>query len=209
MLRLCLAILFLGPFSLFSAYLYFTPDHPVSIALFKVAYEISPTRRAFLEFYSPVRRDVSAGSIPLEIDQFLCGRVEQTTDAGELAAIVNLYEIQAGWREGQCIYNVSDASREKIAAQIVADLDNNERLSAKFTLLEEIRRGESIGKGGFAPAPERSFSTREEWLVWTAEAEPIAKAHFQRWWNSGLSWEEKKKIAPLQGTGFGVHYCCG
>jgi hypothetical protein len=201
--------LFLGPVFLFAACLYFRPDHPASIALFKIAYESSPTRRAFLEFYSPVRRDVSAGTIPSEIDQFLCDRVEKTTDAAELAAIVNLYEIQAGWREGYCIYKVSDAAREKIAAQIVTDLDNDERLSAKFTLLEEIRRGESIGKGGFEPAPERRFLTREEWLVWTAEAEPVTKEHFQKWWNSGLSWEEKKKIAPLQGTGFGVHHCCG
>jgi hypothetical protein len=113
-LVLGLALLFLGPVFLFSACLYFRPDHPAGIALFKIAYESSPTRRAFLEFYSPVRRDVSAGTIPSEIDQFLCGRVEKTTDAGELAAIVNLYEIQAGWREGYCIYKVSDAAREKL-----------------------------------------------------------------------------------------------
>jgi hypothetical protein len=86
-------------------------------------------------------------------------------------------------------------------------------------LLEEIRRGKSLGKGDISikgmSKPE--FTTLEEDKIWRKNYEvwfneqlkTIGKTKYQEWWNSNLSWEEKKKINPLDGTNIKVSECCG
>lgn len=198
-------------FFLFAAYLYGTPDHPISIAMFKAGYKLSPLRSSFLEFYSPQIRDVAAGYIPQEVDEFLCDRLENTTDEDELTAIINFYALQAGGRQGDRIQKLSETTRERIAGRIIKDLEANEELRGRLILLHEMRTGKSLEKGGLGPGPLETElpATTEQQQVSQRKAEAVAKEKFIEWWNSDLSWEEKKKINPLKGTIANMNYCCG
>lgn len=194
-------------------FIYRDTGNPISIALFKFGYSVTPSKHSYLHFYSPLRRDVSAGYLPVEVDEFLCGNLETTQSPDEFAAIVHLYSIQAGGREGSCVYLTSDVTREKIAGLLVDGLDvEGIDLYRKIVLLEEIRRGEGLGKGQIAPSSTETEkpSSKEQWKSWIeGTALPIAKARYGEWWRSNLSWAEKKSINPLEGTRVGVYECCG
>jgi hypothetical protein len=199
-------------------FIYVFPEHPINVAIFKFTYKITPAKTSFLEFYSPKRRDVANSKIPNEVDKFLCHRIENAADE-EFSAIVNFYIIQAAGREGFCIYSTSEQTRVKIIDQIVKQLENDLRLYNKMILLEEIRLGKSLGKGDISieGMNKPNFITLEEDEIWGKEYEKWfdeqlktnGKTKIQEWWDSNLSWEEKKKINPLEGTNIKVSECCG
>jgi hypothetical protein len=195
-----------------SYFIYFETRHPLNIALFKFTYNILPAKKLFLETYSPRNRDVDGGYIPPEVDEFLCQRVETTNETEEIAAIANFYALQAGGREGTCIFKVSDAKREKIAAEIIRRMDDDPDLWGQMILLEQIRLGESLGKASISSKPSseltRNIETRQDWEKWNAEHLPGGREKFRQWWNLNLSWEEKKKIDPLADAEIVVNSCC-
>lgn len=180
----------------------------LSIYVFRIGYKIYPDTKTYLHFYSPRRRDVSAGYIPPEVDTFLCGRAEATSNEDEFDAIVDFYSLQAGGREGDCIFRTSERVREKIASRLVAVAETDGQL----VLLEEMRRGKSLGKGhlGRGPtSPESGPLTPDEWEAWYKEALPFAWSKYTEWWKADTNWEEKKRIDPLAGMHVRVNECCG
>lgn len=189
-------------------FFYPATDNPVSVALFKFTYRVTPVKKAFLEAYSPRKRDVSGGYIPPQVDEFLCQRIETTNDTGETAAIVNFYAIQAGGREGSCIFKVSETAREKIAAEIIKQMDDNPNLWGQIILLEQVRQGKSLGKASISGKQRLNLSTKEDWEKWKAEYLPGGREKFREWWNSNLSWKEKQKIDPLKDAEISVNACC-
>lgn len=202
----------IGVIGLAGLFTYHHTDNPFLIKLFKVGYELAPSKHNYLHFYSPQRRDVGAGYLPQEVDQFLCKKIEATTDEHEFDAIVNLYVLQAGGREGGCIYLTSDSTREKIAASIVENFGEAVYdLYPQIVLLEEIRLGKSLGKGniGASTLETRKPSSPAEWKAWTEGAMPIVRSKYLEWWTSGKTWDEKKKLNPLEGTIARVNECCG
>lgn len=190
-------------------FVYIAPDHPVNIALFKFAYNSTAAKKSLLEFYSPYRRDVNGRSLPGEVDEFLCQKIETTEDQEEFSAIVHLYAMQAGGREGNRIFKVSDPVRQKIAAEIIKQMDENPNLWGQLILLEEIRLGKSLGKGNIGNRAPPYPSSKEDWDKWKEEFLPIGKQKYQEWWQSNSSWEEKKKINPLEGSAIRINSCCG
>jgi hypothetical protein len=184
---------------------------PLSIAAFKIGYSITPFTTSYLSFYSPLRRDVSGGYIPPEVDEFLCSTAETTEDLNEFNAIVHFYSLQAGSREGNCIFSTTDGTREKIAARIVETL-NEAEYSQQIILLEQVRLGKSLGKGfiGHGPGERRFPTTQEQEKAWYYEkALPFARLKYIEWWNSGKTWAEKKQTDPLAGEFVHVNACCG
>lgn len=214
LLKITGGLVFLAVFLVCAAIIYGIPDNPVNIALFRVAYEVPFTRHSFLEFYSPRRRDVDNGNIPAEIDSFLCERLETSNDRDEIAAIIHLYGVQAGGREGESILQRTERTQEKIAAEIMGQLESGSAtyLAGKIVLLDEIRIGKRPGKGalgGEAIPRYPESEPAEGWVKWSDTNEaPIAVPHLRTWWNSGLSWQEKKKIDPFAGTNVRIGYCC-
>jgi hypothetical protein len=82
----------------------------------------------------------------------------------------------------------------------------------RITLLEEIRTGRSLGKGGVGPSPLSTEhpATGEEWTRWLeTKGLPTAREKFLEWGRTDLPWYQKKKINPLAGTEVGVYHCCG
>lgn len=189
----------------------YSPDNENSVGLFKIAYNISFGKKTFFRFYSPVREN-ERGYIPKEVNQFLIQKIENTNDESELSALIDFYALQAnGYRIGY-LFHISEQAKIKVASQLVKELANEENLGGKLMMLEEIRTGKLLGKGSYSieVVNQPEFSTVEEYGKWFDEqAAPIVKTKYQEWWNSNLSWEEKKKINPLEGTNIKVSHCCG
>jgi hypothetical protein len=192
------------------ATIYADTTSALSVSAFHVGYKIVPFKKAYLSFYSPFRRDVSAGYIPPQVDAFLCGRAESTSDLAEFDAIVHFYTIQSGGREGDCIFRTNDITREKIAARITVDLSETD-YEGQLVLLEEVRLGKSLGKGnvGLGPGAISWPSTPEEWKAWHRDALPFARSKYIEWWRADTDWETKKLTDPLAGQYVHVNACCG
>jgi hypothetical protein len=196
-----------------AAYIYGIPGSPVSIFAFKLGYQLSWDRHAYLQVYSPVYRDVNAKSLPPEVDAYLCSRVDASEDPDEIVAIADLYVLQAGGREGNCIFLVRDSAKSATTDHLIQRLERDDELSYKIViLLEEIRLGESLGKGnlGMSSLETDVPATADEWQYWTERTGlPTAKQKFIEWWHLPGEWEEKTLIDPLAGTKVRVQYCCG
>jgi hypothetical protein len=214
--KIKLAVLILGilGFLAFGLFIdYHVPENPVSVVMFKAVYTLTPFKYSFLEYYSPLRRDVYNGDIPPGVDTFLCERLEVSDDPGEIEAIVHLYGMQTGGREGSLIQERTEKTQEKIAAEIMRQLENGgTHLAKKIVLLDEIRIRKGPAKGGLGgDGIPRSpwFKTPGEWVKWSdVNQAPIAVPYLKTWWNSGLTWEEKKKVDPFAGTNVRIGYCC-
>ena len=201
---LSFCLLFLVGFVLF---IYEFPQSSASIAVTKLAYNLPLDKKFFLEFYSPRGRGVNAGNVPGEFAGFLCEKLEETTDESEISAIVNFYAIQPEALR----LKMSEPTKQKVMDQLIKSLGNNSNLQTKLILLEQVRSGKDLGKGTIRRkfSAKEDLSSREEWDNWWKKALPAAKEKFQIWWNLNLSWEEKKKINPLEGTEVSIEECCG
>lgn len=187
---------------IFLAYIYGVPDSKISILMFKVGYGITPSKRMFLEAYSPKLRDVNAGYVPEEVSEFLCQKLEKTEDENEIAAIVKFYIFQSPGREDG-ILRCSDKAGGKIAKQIVVEMKDDSHFYGKIVLIEEIRQNKSFGKGNVA------VGSPSKWKAFTDDLIPLVRQKYQEWWNLSLVWEEKRKINPLEGINIKVSECCG
>lgn len=192
---------------------YTVPENPFSVALFKMVYIITPYKYGFLEYYSPMRRDVNNKSVPGAVADFLCKRLERSEDPAETEAIVHLYGMQAGGRGCNC-GDASLRTQEKIVAEIMRQLESGTGtyMAKKIVLLDEIRIDSGPGKGSLLVEGIPRFPASgsvEEWVKWSdANEAAVAIPYLKAWWNSGLSWEEKKKIDPFAGTQVRIGYCC-
>jgi len=189
----------------------YLPDNKAGVVLFKTVYSLPLNKKAFLEFYSPVREN-STGYIPIKVNQFLIQKLEDTNDENEISAIVNFYALQASGHRLGYLFHISGQAKIKIIGQLIKELDDEETFGGKLMLLEELRTGKRLGKGSFTIEGINypKFSTPREFRKWFSEQfAPTVKTKYQQWWNSTLSWEEKKKINPLEGTNIKVSECCG
>lgn len=189
----------------------YLPDNEISITLFKAVYNLPFGKKTFLEFYSPGREDVR-GKVPVEINQFLIQKIETTNDENEISAIVHFYALQANAHRIGYIYHISEEAKMKVTNQLIKELNDESNLGGKLMMLEEIRTGKRLGKGSFGieGLNHPNFSTLEEHREWfDKQSARIVKTKYQEWWTSNLSWEEKKKINPLQDTNIKVSQCCG
>lgn len=195
---------------LFGAYVYGAPDSTVGIAAFRLGYAVFPFTRSYLVFYSPLRRDVDAGYIPSEVDDFLSKRLAETDDQYEFDAIVNFYCMQAGGRSGGGILRTDNIIRERVADSIVRQLDRDEYFLQSLVLLEEIRLGEFLGKDYAGPrSPNVRLSSREEWENWSQQVAPEVRDSLRKWSKLEIPWKERKAIDPLDGTPVRIYECCG
>jgi len=189
----------------------YLPDNEVGVVLFKFVYRLPLNRKYFLEFYSPVRKN-SIGYVPVKVNQFLIQKLEDTNDDQEISAIVNFYALQASEHRLGYLINISEQAKIKIISQTIKELDEEENLGGKLMMLDEIRTGNRLGKGGYGieGVSYPKFTSPEEYRKWFYEkSAPTVISKYQEWWNSNLSWGDKKKINPLEGTNIKVSQCCG
>jgi hypothetical protein len=160
--KIKLAVLTLGilGFLAFGLFIdYHAPQNPVSVALFKAVYTLTPFKYSFLEYYSPLRRDVYNGDILPEVDTFLCERLEVSDDPAEIEAIVHLYGMQTGGREGGLIQERTEKTQEKIAAEIMRQLEKGGTHLTKRSFFS-TRYASGKGRQRVAWAGKVSLKTR-------------------------------------------------
>lgn len=189
----------------------YLPDNEYSIELFKIVYKLPVGRKSFLEFYSPARENVR-GYVPVEVNQFLIQKLEVTKNENEFSAIVNFYALQASDHRLGYLLQISEQAKIKVIKQIIKDLDDEATFVGKIMMLEELRIGKSLGKGGYFIEKTNypQFATWKEHQKWFyGQSASVVIPKYKEWWNSNLSWEEKRKINPLQETNVRVSECCG
>ncbi len=212
------SLIFASLLILFGLFVYYLPDTPISFAVFKTSYSLFPFKKSFLEFYSPADRNFGFNTrTDVDDNKFLLQRIETTNDESEIAAIAHYYVLQAKTRNYDIFINVSDKVKPLIINQLIKELDNeNSGLGDKIMLLETTRTNKRIGKGSIWITGDNQSNypqslTMDERLSLLNQNLTVTgvKQKYQEWWNSNLSWKEKKKINPLEGTGIKVSSCCG
>jgi len=194
-----------------SLLLRYLPDNKAGVTLFKAVYNLPFGRETFLEFYSPMRKN-EVGYVPVEVTQFLIKRLETTNDEDEISSIVHFYALQASSHRIGYLFNISEEVKTKLIIQLIEEIDDEPNLIGKLMMLEELRTSKRLGKGAvyIEGISQSKFSTAEEYRKWFYDqSASIVVKKYQEWWNSNLSWEEKRKINPLEGTGIKVSECCG
>jgi hypothetical protein len=174
----------------------FSPETALGYARFRVFYALTPSKVAALKSYDSNLEMVNGGYIPLNTDQFLCERLSASNSPQEKNAIIDFYVHNAGGREGQTIFRNSDADKQKAIGLLFQRLDAYDvyRSEQAMVLIESIRQGEYLGKAHLFS--EKSHGDYETWLKESGVSQ--AKAKYRRWWNSPLSWSQKKRINPLE-----------
>ncbi len=219
--RICLAVslfIFFSSAFLLGAIAFYLPDTPIGLAVFETSYEAFPFKKAFLDFYSPANRNYGVNARSnYQVNEFLIQRIETTNNESEIAAIAHYYALQSKKREFDIFQNVSDRVKPIIINQLIKEFDGSSNLGGKIMLLEVTRTGKRLGKGaigieGENRAPNFSSSLTIDEVEKLLD-EKLVKTNviqkYQEWWNLNLSWEEKKKINPLEGTSIKVSECCG
>jgi hypothetical protein len=185
------------------------PNGFLRYAFFRTAYSVSVTRAWMLQQYSNFLNNHNGGYMGEPIDTFLCSRLESNTSDSERAAVLEFYSLRAGGREGDRISKISDSSKQRAIPLLLQKVDSYNARQALGALLviEDMRRGETIYKGGFVLASnewEKASFNFDRW--WAESGLPETKAKYNRWWNMKLDWNQKKLIDPLSDSNVKVTY---
>ena len=177
-----------------------SPKSKPNYWLFRCAYATPLAKHIVLEQYRSNLWKFGAGYTPDAIDEFLCGRLEANAPQSEINAIAYFYARQASGREGRRILSISGAAKQKVIAAIVQDLDNYDlqQVGPALLLVEELRRGKEIWKGGFGPNNAKESANWSVW--WGKRGANEVKNRYRKWWKSANSWAQKKSQNPLAGS---------
>lgn len=173
-----------------------SPETVLGLARFKILYALTPSTVAALKNYDANLQAFNGSYIPLNADAFLCKRLSESASLKEKNAIVDFYIRKAGGREGQTIFRMPDDDKKRITTLLFQRLDayDSSRAAQTLILIESMRQGESLGKAHLFA--QKDYANYEIWLKQSGV--PQAKAKYRRWWNSPLSWSQKKHIDPLK-----------
>lgn len=196
-----LTFLVLGLF-IFGFYIYVNPESKFGILLFKIGYNLTPSKKLFLEKYSPKLRDVHAGIVPDEVSYYLCEKLNNSEDKDEIDAIAHFYIVQSPVNE-HGIFLCSDETRGKLVQPIIEEIKEDSYFYSKIVLIEEIRQNKSLGKGRVQVNSNGVITQITDDLI------PLVRQKYQDWWNLNLDWSEKRKIKPLADTNIKAVSCCG
>jgi len=178
-----------------------SPETTFGYWMFRCVYASPISKKPFLEAYRANLVQVEGGYIPEKTDQFLCSRLEATSSQTEVYAIANFYVLQASGRETKGIISLPESAKPKVTGSIMQHLDNYDEWQAGRALLlvEEIRRGEEIWKGSFAPVNNHESANWVGW--WQKRGLNKVKSLYRKWWQSQVPWASKKKQNPLANSG--------
>lgn len=162
-----------------------------------------------LRQYSNFLDNHNGGYMGETIDTFLCSRLESNTSDSEMAAILEFYSLRAGGREGYQISQISDSSKQRAIPLLLqrGDSYNERQALGALLIVENMRRGETLDKGGFGPAInewERTDFNFDKW--WSKRGLPETKLKYKQWWNTNLEWNQKRLIDPLSNSNVRVSY---
>ena len=173
--------------------------------VFHVGYSLPVSRPLFLRYYHYSLRKFDGGYLPSSIDEFLCTRLRNCEGTSEWQAIIDFQIRQGSGRWGDGLSRTHDEMKRKIIGDIIHRLDtfSPDQAVNALVLVESLRRGNALHKGGFA--------TRDLWtgegttFILRMDRLAVAKDAFRRWWADGSAWPYNKIQDPLSGTGIAIH----
>ncbi|MCA1642906.1 MAG: hypothetical protein LC785_13375 [Acidobacteria bacterium] len=195
------------------AYAAAQPNSFLRYTMFRTAYSVPQTRGWMLRQYSYFLDNNNAGYMGISIERFLCSRLASNPPDAEMKAVLEFYSLRAGGREGYGITQLPDEVRRRAIPLLLGRLDayDNRQAYGALVMVEQMRRGKIVCKAYFFPrdflksAPP-NFNEREWWVE---KGLPEAKTSFQTWWNSNVSWQEKKSADPLGSSNVMISENCG
>jgi len=193
------AIVLLSLFTVLAAlYTVFEPQSAPGYALFRVRYGLALDKGAMLSGYDRDLWRFNGGYIPARTDGFLGSRLGKTSSEAEFSGIVDFYATKAGGRETDILSALPTEVQARVAAYLMTRLESDEPEQARRTLrlLEGLRRGRMLFKGGIGPA---DLSGGNTW--WEDQGHSIVRQRFRQWWQKSGTWEEKRRHDPLAGSG--------
>jgi hypothetical protein len=178
------------------------PESPVATVTFHAIYSISSLRPSFMRLYSRDLRWRHGGYIPEEIDSFLCDRL-LTASPDEFSAIVTFYIEQSGDRPGSHLGSIPEQIKIKAIGAVIErfdHLDDPAKLRA-ILLVEYLRLDGDIQKPEFIDLDRLNEQGQR---LQDSEAVEQAAILYRNWWQGPMSWQEKKQISPLDGSGLSI-----
>lgn len=188
------------------AFFYLFPSSP---AFFRVFYAVAPSKTNFLQDYHRKIWNHGGGYVPLPTQQFLCSRLENPASDAETQAIADFYATQGFGREYGPLDKLSDAAKIRLIDALFRHLPIQplrSRLRSLF-LIEEVRRGEMIGKGYFWVTDYPRFTHYLKIHPGHRkghEEEDVFQEVLLEWWSSKLPDREKLHQNPLAKAGLDI-----
>ena len=178
-----------------------SPQSEIAYLLLRVAYAAPVSKKALLQTFRSRLWEHGGGYTPSRTDEFLCSRLEASASQEEIDAIAKFYALQSSGRETERMLKLSDAAKEKVVGAIMRDLDSYDMwsLNRALLLVEELRSGKLIWKGGFGPTEEAQALNWTVW--WQKRGAAQVKALYRKWWNADSSWKTKQAVNPLANSG--------
>ncbi len=189
--------------AVFGDYLYEEPQVAPARAIFHVGYRLTGGSDRFLTSYSQHLLETNGGTIPFEVDTYLCSRLQSTSSTSEFDALVHFYILQSNGRMGIQLGRLPDELKARVIDEIfqrITSLDRPDCLKA-IELVEYLRLDGDI----FKPHLSRGELRNKDGISTTMpEAIDEAVTRFADWWRSPFPWPEKKKISPLEGSNLSI-----
>lgn len=178
-----------------------SPQSKAAYFLLRVAYASPIDKKALLQTFRSRLWEHGGGYMPPGADNFFYSRLETNASPQEIDAIAGFYVSQAEGRETERLLALSDDARQKVVASIMRNLDSYDvwQRGRALLLVEELRSGKTIWKGGFAPTDEAQALNWTNW--WQKRGAAQVQTLYKKWWDSDSSWKTKQAQNPLADSG--------
>jgi hypothetical protein len=192
-----------GIFGLFIAGGLVEPRSSVGHVVFHSAYAFPPTRPAVLRFYTWSLKEFEGGYLPPGIDEFLIDRLACSEGEPEETAIIDFQIRQGSGRWGDSASRSHETFQKQMIKNIMSRLDgmNDRDAVSAMVFIESLRRGNSLGKGGFVGM----WTCSDTACTLNRPAFDSAKESFRNWWGDGSNWPANRANDPLAGTELAIH----
>ncbi|MEM6886171.1 MAG: hypothetical protein AAF571_14175 [Verrucomicrobiota bacterium] len=182
------------------------PRSSLGHIVFHVGYSIPASRPSFLSLYQWAIKKGEGGYFPSSVDQFLINRLWECEGTAEFDAIIDFHIRQNSSRWGDAPAEAHETLRIQIIVSIIPRLDNMTHYEAvsAMVLMESLRRGEPIHKGGFSGL--HTWNHSRDSMILDQNKFSLAKQKFAEWWASErLTPKQKMMIDPLSATEFKIY----
>jgi hypothetical protein len=169
------------------------PRSKIGYAIFRSAYSLPSARSDVLRFYGWSLKEYEGGYVPSSFDDYLTSRLVDCEGTEEESTIIDFQIRQGSARWGDAAFHADQSVQYQIISNIMRRLDSMDYRDAESAMLmvEGLRRGSSIGKGGFHGMSPATLDR--------------AKSKFRIWWGDGQEWPHNRSIDPLVGSGIVVY----
>ena len=179
------------------------PGSPPGVFIFCCAYTSPLSKDRVLTQYETLLRENDGMYLSPEADKFLSARFIDASSA-EASILADFYARRPFGRDGDGLANLPAAQKERVIALLLSRIETygDWQREHALWLIEGMRQGRALWKGGFA-AENRPYNSDSK-IWWKSKGNAQLVACYRRWYARDLSWEQKRRLNPLAGMEFTV-----